>query len=183
MQRITLLFSLLVVCLVTIAQTQTTAPKPNPELKKFHPWVGHWTYEADYKPGPLGPGGKATAVYDGKMILGGFLYQGRWTEKSAAGETHGLEIDGYDPVNRTFPAEWFTDDGGRFSGAMNFNGNTLTWEGKCLIAGKQYVGRATFTLSSDLMSAPFKVEISTDGTTWTLLEEGRYTKVKPAAKK
>jgi hypothetical protein len=38
---------------------QTTVPKPDPELKKLGVIVGHWTYEGEYKAGPLGPGGKA----------------------------------------------------------------------------------------------------------------------------
>jgi hypothetical protein len=183
MKKIAVLSSLLTICFVIAAQTQATAAKPDPELKKLHPWVGHWTYEAEYKPGPLGRGGKATAEYEGKMILGGFLYQGRWREKGPAGETSGLEIDGYDPVNKNIFSDWYTDDGGRFSGTMSVTGNTLTWSGKCFLAGKQYMGRATFTLSADLMSAPFKIEISTDGTTWIPFEEGKYTKVKPAPKK
>ncbi len=52
---------------------QTPAPKPDVEVKKLHVLVGHWTWEWEAKPGPLGSGGKATGEYDGQMILGGFF--------------------------------------------------------------------------------------------------------------
>jgi hypothetical protein len=86
---------LLVVCFVTalLAQAPSSAPKPDPELKKLAVLVGHWTYEREYKPGPLGPGGKITSVYDGQMILGGLLFQARMTEKGAMGVMRALEIE------------------------------------------------------------------------------------------
>jgi len=52
-QRSSLLLSLIVICFVTPLRAQTSAPKPDPELKKLHVLVGHWTYEGEYKPGPL----------------------------------------------------------------------------------------------------------------------------------
>jgi len=56
MQRISALLFLLVFCFATAMQAQ--APKPDPEMKKLGVLVGHWTYEGEYKPGPLGPGSK-----------------------------------------------------------------------------------------------------------------------------
>ena len=53
MQRISILLFLLVFCSATAMQAQAPAPKPDPEVKKLHVWVGHWTYEGEYKPGPL----------------------------------------------------------------------------------------------------------------------------------
>jgi hypothetical protein len=81
MQRFHILLFLLVACFATAMQAQSQAPKPDPEMKKLHVFVGHWTYEGEATPGPLGPGGKFAGEYDGQMILGGFFYQGRWTEK------------------------------------------------------------------------------------------------------
>jgi hypothetical protein len=117
------------------------------------------------------------------MILGGFFLQARTTEKGPAGEARGLEIDGYDPVNKNFSCQYYADDGSIFSGVITVSGNTYTWAGKWVIAGKQYQYKGTFTLAADLASASYKVEISADGKTWTPFLEDTYTKAKPAAKK
>jgi len=182
MRRISLLSSFFIVCFAIAVQAQTAAPKPYPELQKLHPYIGHWTYEGEYKPGPLGPGAKFTGEYESKMILGGFLYQAHFTEQGASGVAKGLEIDGYDPVNKNIFAGWYTDDGGRFSGVMSVSGNTLDFSGKATLAGKEYLARVTFVLAADQMSATFKGDISTDGKTWVPFEEGKWTKVKPEKK-
>jgi hypothetical protein len=183
MARISVLLLVLVVCLAAALQAQAPAPKPGPEVKKLHAWVGHWTYEGEYKPGPLGAGGKATGETTCQMILGGFFLQCRGTEKGPAGETHALEIMGYDPVNKNFSDEFHADDGSRFSGAATVSGDTWTEAGKLVIGGKEYQARSTSTLAADLMSATGKSDISVDGKTWTPWEENKTTKTKPAPKK
>jgi hypothetical protein len=183
MTRISVFLFLLVFCSAMAMRAQAPAPKPDPEVKKLHAVVGHWTYEGEAKPGPLGAGGKLTGEFNGQMILGGFFFQGRSTEKGPTGEGRGLELDGYDPVNKNFSSEMYLDDGSRFSGALTVAGNTWTYEGKAVMAGKQYQFKGTFVLAPDLASGTYKTEISLDGKTWTPVGEARYTKVPPAAKK
>jgi hypothetical protein len=98
MKRIRVLLFLLVVFTAPSMQAQAPAPKPDPALKKLSVLVGHWTYEEEWKAGPLGPGGKMTGVYDAHMILGGFFLQAEQTERGAMGEIRNLEVDAYDPV-------------------------------------------------------------------------------------
>jgi hypothetical protein len=183
MHRIYLLLFLFAVCFAAAMQAQAPAPKPDPELKKLHALLGHWTYEGEYTPGPLGPGGKITGEYTAQMILGGFYLQARYTEKGATGEVRSIEINGYDPLNKNFTSNMYSDDGTRFSGVVTASGNTLTWEGKWVIAGKQYQFKEPFIMAADRMSGTAKAEISADGKTWTPCFEGTYTKVKPAPKK
>jgi hypothetical protein len=183
MTRTSALLFILVVCFATAMQAQAPAPKPGPEVKQLRALVGHWTYEGEYKPGPLGPGGKYTGEFTCQMILGGFFLQIRWTEKGPAGETRGLEIDGYDPVNKNLSAEAYSDDGSRFSGVVTVTGNTRTYAGKAVAAGKQYQIKDSLILAPDLTSATEKAEISADGKTWTPLFESKWTKVQPATKK
>ena len=183
MTRISALLFLLVFCFATAMQAQAPAPKPGPEIKKLHVWMGHWTYDGEYKAGPLGPGGKMTGTYDGEMILGGFFFRGRWTEKGPMGETQGFELEGYDPVSKNFSSDMYMGDGSRFSGVLTVTGNTFTWAGKCLIAGRQYMGKATMILSVDLMTLTVNSEISADGKAWAPFSEVKYIKVKPAPKK
>jgi hypothetical protein len=181
MTRISILLFFLVVCSATAMQAQ--APKPDPEVKKLRSVVGDWTYEGEYKPGPLGPGGKFTGEYTARMILGGFFLQERWTEKGPAGEARSLALDGYDPVNKNFSGEMYSDDGSRITAAFTITGNTWTIPGKLVTGGKQYQFKGTFVLAADLASGTYKTEISVDGTTWTPWFEEKYTKVPPAAKK
>jgi hypothetical protein len=186
MQRFHILLLLLFACFATAvsAQTPATAPKPDPELKKLADHcVGHWTYEGEYKPGPLGPGGKVTATATDRMILGGFFLEERRTEKGATGESQALELDGYDPVNKNFTASVFNDDGSTYSGVFTLSGNTLTWTGKSIVAGKQYSFRGTLACAADWMSCTQKSEVSSDGSTWVPFFEFNWTKVKPVPKK
>lgn len=53
--------------------SQTSAPKSDPELKKLYVLIGIWTFEGEYKPGPLGGGSKVKDVWDACMILGGLF--------------------------------------------------------------------------------------------------------------
>ncbi len=183
MKRISILLFLLVVCFATAMRAQAPAPKPDPEMKKLHVFVGHWTYEGEAKPGPLGPGGKFAGEYDGQMILAGFFFQGRWTEKGPAGETGGLEIDGYDPVNKNLAGSFYLSEGSRLPYVFTLAGNTYTFVGKLVTAGKQYQYKGTFTFAHDLASATLKEEISVDSKTWAPWRDSQWTKAKPAAKK
>ena len=83
MHRFRILPSLLAACCATalLAQAPSSAPKPDHKLKKLAVLVGHWTYEGEYKPGPLGPGAKIKGAYDAHMILGGFFLQEEQVEK------------------------------------------------------------------------------------------------------
>jgi hypothetical protein len=182
-KRITILLFLLVVSLATAMQAQAPAPKPDPELKKLHAVVGHWTFEGEQKPGPLGPGGKWTGENSCRMILGGFFLQVQQSEKVAEREMRLLEIYWYDPVNKNFPNEMYFDDGSRLSAVLTIAGNTWNWAGKWAVAGKQYHYKLTFVFAPDFASATSKDEISLGGGTWTPFSELKWTKAKPAPKK
>jgi hypothetical protein len=145
--------------------------------------VGHWTYEGEYKPEPLGPGGKFTGENTARMILGGFFLQEWSTGKGPGGERRSLWLNGYDPVNKNFSSEAYSDHGSRLSAVLTITGNTWTYAGKGVVAGKQYQFKGTFVLAPDLASGTYKTEISVDGKTWTPRSESRWTKVPPAAKK
>jgi hypothetical protein len=177
-------FNILLLLLLVIgcASAQAQKAKPGPELKPLHLITGHWTYTGDYKPTPLGPGGKVTGEGNNQMILGGFFLQSQFKENGPM-ESQGLEIDSYDPVNKNFFGRGYEDDGTTYSGAFSVNGNTWTWEGKLVVAGKQYGFRGTSVFAADSMSFVSKGELSVDGKTWAPWYEQTYTKAKPAPPK
>jgi hypothetical protein len=182
MRKTMLLLAILgLVCFVSIMQAQTQAPKPDPAISKLQAFIGHWTYEGADKAGPLGPGGKITGAQNGHMILGGFFLELRWKEKGPSGEMQGLEIDGYNPVNKRFTYNVYLDRGGVESGVFTFSGNTWSWSGKNISAGKEYLTRGTGTIGADSITE--KAEISADGKTWMPFFEETMTRAKPAPKK
>jgi hypothetical protein len=178
MKRITIAVSVAVLVFAVAIWAQTTAPKPDPELKKFDVWVGHWTMTEEYKSGPLGSYGKGTATMTMERILGGFFFRNQMEEKGAMGAVHTLEIIGYDPVNKNFFSNEYHDDGNSASGTYVFDGNTCTYTGKFMIGGKPYMTKNTVIFAADWMSFTAKAETSVDGATWTPIFEGKGTKKK-----
>jgi hypothetical protein len=183
MKRVSFAVGLVLFVLAVSLWAQTTAPKPDPEFKKFDIFLGHWTYEGENKAGPFGPASKVTGEETGKRILGGFFLQFQITEKGAMAETRGIEIVGYDPANKVFFSNEYYDDGSTASGAYVFNGNTVTYSGKLMVMGKPYMTKNTMIFAADSMSFTAKAEISTDGKTWAPSFKGQFTKAKPAPKK
>ena len=182
MKRIPFVVGLVLLIFAVSLWAQTTAPKPDPEFKKFDVFLGHWTYEGENKAGPFGPASKVTGEETGKRILGDFFIQFQISIKGAMGESRSIEIVGYDPANKAFPSNEYYDDGTTASGAYAFNGNTFTYKGKFIVGGKPYIVKTTMIFTADSMSFAVKGEISTDGKAWAPLFEGQFTKVKPAPK-
>jgi hypothetical protein len=116
------------------------------------------------------------------MILGGFFFQGRWRDNETAGG-ESLVICGYDAVNKNMTSDAYWYDGTRLSGVLRVSGNTFTWVGKGLVAGRSYPVRGQIVVAADFMSFTETFEISADGKTWTPFFEYKYIKAKPAAKK
>lgn len=193
MKRIAFLSSLLAVCFAIAAQGQTAVPKPNPEFMKLQILVGHWTFDGEYKPGYWGPGGKIKGEYTAQFILKGFALEAHTVERAAevekpvaektAEEARFLEIDAYDPAAKNITFAVWSDADTTYSGVITVTGNTISWEGKVVADGKEYRVKEPLVFSDDRMRATTKAEISTDGKTWQPYFEGKYTKVKPVAKK
>ena len=182
MKRISILLFLSV--FGSAAAMQAQAPKPDPELEKLSVFLGHWTYEGESKPGPWGPGGKLTGERNARWILKGFFVEFCTREKGPTGESQSIEIDGYDPANKTATWTVYFDDGETPSGVSAFtSGTTETWSGKFVFGGKQYLIRGTDVVAPDLQSFTEKSEFSSDGKTWMPDWEFKATKVPPAAKK
>ena len=183
MQRISPLFSVLIICFVTLAQSQAPVPRPDPEFKKLQVVVGHWMEVGEYKAGPWGPAVKIKGEWTYEFALNGFVLQGHCTEKSAEGVVHYLEVDEFDAITKKIVDSVASDDGSRISGSIIFSGKNPVWVGTFVIGGKPYQFREPFELSADLMSGTAKGEFSEDGKTWVPFFEGTFTKVKPAPKK
>lgn len=184
MKRFTFVVGMVVLVFAVSIWAQTQAPKPDPELKKFDVFLGHYTYEGEYMAGPFGPASKVTGDWTFGKILGGFFYQNQFTEKGASVETHGIEIIGYDAEKKSFFSNEYHDDGIMYSGVYVVSGNAWTYTGKVMVMGTPYMLKAAITTAADSMSFTVKGEISSDGKAWAPIFDMLYTKVpKPAPKK
>jgi hypothetical protein len=161
-------------------QAQAPAPTPNPEVKKLRAYVGHWTFEAEVKPGPWGPGVKVSGTYGGKMTLGGFFFQGEAKDK---GVLQDVDYFGYDAVSKNLVADSYYADGNRVSMVGSVSGNTFKWSGKATSAGgEQYSLRIQDNFAADFMSVQSTWERSPDGKTWVPYVEMKWAKAEVAPK-
>jgi hypothetical protein len=177
MRRTLIGLSMSMVMFALVARAQ--AIKPYPELKKLEPLIGEWTAEGEDKATPLGPAGKTSSKFSIKWILNGFYAEWQYSFTTAAGQKgEGREIDCYDPVAKTFPGRWFETDGAYTSGNYTPNGNVIGFLGTVTTATRKYELRQTYTFAPDGMSYTYKGEISLDGKTWLLANEGKGTKAK-----
>jgi len=183
MQRISLLFAVLVVWFIAAVQAQAPAPKLGPEIQKLQVFVGHWTGEVEFKPGPWGPGSKDVVEEAGQAILGGHFLQVRDIGKRSSQQS--LWIIGYDPAKKNYPITGYSSDGGIMMGTGICDGNiwSYTMTKKIPLGGTEYSIRITLTPAADGMRRLDKVEVSPDDKTWLPFDEEKWTKVKPTSKK
>ena len=151
-------------------------PKPGPEIKRLQYYVGTWKSEYELKPGPMGPGGKMTAVDQSEMMPGGFFVETRTDGKGAIGVLKGLAIMGYDAAEKVHTYDAFNNFGevDHFKGAVQ--GDTWTWTSEGKIGGNLTKMRFTAKEVSPTMYT-MKFEMATDGA-WTTVMEGKATKTK-----
>lgn len=163
--------------LVVVAFAQPpAAPKPGPELKKLDYFAGTWTSEGDTKPGPMGPGGKMTMKQNAKWMEGGFYVVIRSDYKSPnMGSGTGTAYLGYDQQKKVYTYDEFNSQGESVHAKGTVDGDTWTWDNEMNMGAQSMKGRFTEKILSPT-AYTFKFEMSTDGTTWNTVMEGKATK-------
>jgi hypothetical protein len=163
--------------LTAAASAQMNMPKPGPEHKKLDYFTGKWTCDGDTKPGPMGPGGKMTLSDDNKWMEGGYFVVMHSEFKSASmGNGSGIAFLGYDADERKYTYNEFNSMGESTFSKGTVDGDAWTWIGdmKMNPPGK---GRFSEKILSP-SSYTFKFEMSSDGTNWTPIMDGKCTKSK-----
>jgi hypothetical protein len=167
-----------VFCLAGAAAAQDTSqmPKPGPEMKRLHYYVGTWNSEFEMKAGPMGPGGKMTGTDQSQMMPGGFFVVTHTDGKSSMGEIKELAVMGYDAEAKAYTYDAFNNFGEaeHFKGAVQ--GDTWTWTSESNVGGKVTKMRFIAKEVSPTMYT-MKLEIAT-GSGWTTVMEGKSTKAK-----
>jgi hypothetical protein len=169
--------SLILLFLATTAQVkaQMEAPKPAPEVKKLDFLVGTWTLEGDSKPGPMGPGGKVTMTEHNEWMDGGFFLVSHSEFKSAMGNGTVVSVLGYDPDAKVYTYDEYNSMGVAEHSKGTLNGDTWTWTSDEKMAGQPVHGRFTMKVLSP-SSYTFKFEMSTNGSDWDTVMDGKATK-------
>ncbi len=161
---------------VAAAFAQPPAPKPGPEQKKLDYFAGNWVSEGDSKPGPMGPGGKMTMNQEAKWMDGGFFVVTHSAYKSASmGDGTGTSFLGYDPQEKVYTYDEFNSAGEAVHAKGTVDGDTWTWTSDMKMGPQTAKGRFTEKILSPT-SYTFKFEMSSDGTTWNTVMDGKATK-------
>jgi hypothetical protein len=158
------------------AAAQASPRKPGPEHARIGHFAGQWTYEGEVKPSPMGKGGKIKVRETCEWFAGGFHLVCRSEGDGPMGPGKGQSTMGYDPGEKTYTYHAVNSFGDGFFVRGNVSGPVWTWNNESKVEGKLMKFRATITEHSPT-SHTFKLESSSDGGPWEIVEEGRSTKV------
>jgi len=157
------------------ARAQTDAAKPAPELKRLDYFVGTWAAEGEFKPGPLGAGGKFTGTNRVAWMDGGFFLVTQSEFSGAMGKGTETAYMGWDGDERIYTYDSFNSMGEADHAKGSLDGDTWTWRSETRIGAQTMKGRLTLKMRS-ASAYDFRFEMSSDGKTWTTVLEGKDTK-------
>ena len=175
--------AVLLMCIfVASAAFAQTEMKPSPELKKLDYFAGNWTSVGDVKPGPMGKGGKTTIHEHLEWMEGKFFLVNHG--KYSGGDGSGTEIAflGYDPQEKVYTYDEFDSQGEAVHAKGTVDGDTWTWTSEMKMGEQTMKNRFTEKILSPT-SYSYKFEMSSDGTNWNLIMDGKDTKAAAAAAK
>jgi hypothetical protein len=160
------------------AQAPSQAPQPGPDVKKLEYFVGRWTSTGDFKPGPMGAGGKMTVTNNCEWFPGGFFVVCRSQGTTPMGSTQGLGILGYNTERKHY-TYYAIDNSGMPPEPVRgaFAGDTWTWEGEGTMGGQPVKGRYTMkVVSPDEYTWTWEMQMA--GQPWTSIATGTDKRVK-----
>lgn len=154
-------------------------PKPGPEVEKLSYYVGTWKGEGETKGGPFGPAGKLSSSISCEKFAGSFQVVCRGEERGPTGKRTFLNILAYDEKAKAYTEYGISSFGeSEYSTGGSIVGNKRTFV-KDLdtgVEGKRIKIRYTEVQVSPTLYI-YKAEASKDGQEWTLIAEGKITKV------
>jgi len=159
--------------LVGAALAQMEMPKPGPEHKKLDVFAGSWTLDGDVKPGPMGPGGKITENEKCEWMEGNFFLVCHTDFKGIMGNGVGTSYMGYSTDDKAYTYREFNSWGEFENSKGSVDGDTWSW------TSDEKFGKGRFSMKIlSPTSYSFTFEMSQDGSTWTLVMDGKATKGK-----
>lgn len=152
-------------------------PKPGPEHARLAYLVGTWSFEGESAPNPFGPGGKFSGTETCEWFSGDFAVVCRSSGRGPRGEMKGMGIMGYDLEEKMYTYFGVDNMGSTEKATGVVSGDTWTWTAEGKVQGKSYKFRLTMKeVSPDSYTS--KAELSEDGASWTVINQGKATRVK-----
>ncbi len=150
-------------------------PKPSKFHKKLATLIGDWSGDEIMHPSPWDPkGGKSKGRYKNYAIAGGFGVAQEYEQK-AGGKVQfsGHGVFGYDTQENCYLWHWSDSMGGVPGTATKgqWTGNKIVWQNQSPMGHARYTH--TFLRGG---KCAFTIEVSQDGTQWSMMMEGLYTK-------
>ena len=135
------------------------APKPGPEVKKMSLFVGHFTNDAEAKPGVMGPNSpamKMSGTTDCKWTSGGFAVLCTGVSQMGAMKSTETALMYYDPGDKMYHYIDTDSSGDVGESTGTADGDTWNWTGKGVMGGQ--VMYTKFTMKG----------VSKNGYDWTM---------------
>jgi uncharacterized protein DUF1579 len=153
-------------------------PKPGPEVQRLGYYVGTWRGEGETKGGAFGPAGKLSSTTTCEWFAGGFQLVCRGEERGPTGKRTFLNIRAYDEM-----AKAYTEYGISSFGESEYDtGGSIVGNKKTFVLGSEVEGKPAKLRYTGMQVSPtlftYQAEVSVDGGPWTMLAEGKVTKVK-----
>jgi hypothetical protein len=158
--------------------TAQAAPKPGPEVQALGYYVGKWEGHGETKAGPIGPAGKLSSHMTCDWFAGGYQVVCRGEENGPTGTRAFLNILSYDEAAKTYTQYSVSSRGEtEYDRGGTLAGNKLTFIVEDNSGEKPVKIRYAEThLSADQYA--YQAEMAVGGAPWTMLAEGKITKVK-----
>ena len=149
-------------------------PDRSPQLQKLDAFVGTWSFQWDAPDSIFGPAGSITGVERFSWLPGGQFLQ---MTREAEG-IQNLALFGFDQDTQLYTQSVFNLTNG-WSADLSGPESDLTWiwSGKVMVEGTEYEESCVWSVPSDRMSRTMRCEVSSDGESWVLTNEGTYTRV------
>jgi hypothetical protein len=159
-------FVLVVTAVLFFACTGPTVAQEvplTPEMKKWEPLLGKWSYELEVRESPTAAWKKESGTEEYRS--GGFYLEIRGLGLEGSSR---IEIVGYDPIQRGYISSTFMSNGGRANvTSMDWSGTTLTLQWNFVTAEREVqIRRNTWEVSADFKSITGTLERFTDGEWW-----------------
>ena len=155
-------------------------PKPGPEVQRLAYYLGIWRGGGETKGGPFGPAGKLSSTMTCDWFAGGFHLVCRGEERGPTGKRTFLNILAYDDKAKAYTEYGISSLGeSEYSTGGSIVGNKRTFV-KDLdsdVKGKPIKLRYTEVQVSPTFYT-YQAEASKDGGPWTVIAEGKITKVR-----
>ena len=151
-----------------------------PEVQRLAYYLGNWRGEGETKGGPFGPAGKLSSTITCDWFAGGFHLVCRGEEKGPTGKRTFLNILAYDEKAKAYTEYGISSLGeSEYSTGGSIVGNKRTFV-KDLDSGVE--GKPIKLRYTEVQVSPtlytYQAEASKDGGPWTVIAEGKITKVK-----